>query len=99
MRINARLEPASAQQVEYLVTRLGLSASDVLRKSVDLLYKQQAAQTAQPLHFFGKHVGKYRSGQHDLSVRYKQELATLLDDKFPPSGFNQVTPKPAKRRA
>ena len=98
MRINARLEPASAQQLEYLVTRLGLSASDVLRKGVDLLYKQQAAQTAQPLHFFGKHVGKYRSGQSDLSVSYKQELATLLDDKFPPSGFNQVTPKPAKRR-
>ena len=105
MRINARLEPASALQLEYLVTHLGLSASDVLRKGVDLLYKQQAAQTAQPLHFFGKHVGKYRSGKSDLSVSYKQELATLLDDKFPPAGSSDANPKgdakrkPAKHQA
>ena len=99
MRINARLEPASAQQVEYLVTCLGLSASEVLRKGVDLLYKQQAAQTAQPLHFFGKHVGKYRSGKSDLSATYKQELTTLLDDKFPPSGLNQTNRRRAKTRA
>ena len=99
MRINARLEPASAQQLEYLVMRLGLSASEVLRKGVDLLYKQQAAQTAQPLHFFGKHVGKYRSGRSDLSVSYKQDLASLLDDKFPPTGPSEAARRPAKTRA
>ena len=99
MRINARLEPASAQQLEYLVMRLGLSASEVLRKGVDLLYKQQAAQTAQPLHFFGGHVGRYRSGQSDLSVSYKQELASLLDDKFPPTGSIEAAHRPAKTRA
>ena len=82
MRVNARLEPASAQQLEYLVTRLGVSTSEVLRKGVDLLYKQQAAQTAQPLRFFGKHVGKYRSGRSDLSVNYKQELAQIVQGKF-----------------
>ena len=82
MRINARLEPAAAQQMEYLITRLGLSASDVLRKGVDLLYKQQAAQAAQPLQFFGKHVGKYRSGQSDLSITYKQEIAQIVQGKF-----------------
>ena len=96
MRINARLEPASAQQLEYLVTRLGLSASEVLRKGVDLLYKQQSTQTAQPLHFFGKHVGKYRSGQSDLSVNYKQELAQILKTKFDRSPPNEPTGKAAK---
>ena len=98
MRINARLETASTEQLEYLITRLGVSASEVLRKGLDLLYKQQAAQAAQPLQFFGKHVGKYRSGRSDLSVTYKQALAQIVLDKFAPLPTAQPTQKSRQAR-
>ena len=99
MRINARLETASTEQLEYLITRLGVSASEVLRKGLDLLYKQQAAQAAQPLQFFGKHVGKYRSGRSDLSVTYKQALAQIVLNKFAALPPAQPTPKSRQARA
>ena len=83
MRINARLEELSATQLDFLVTRLGLSVSDVLRQGLDLLYKQQTAQAGQPLRHFSRHVGRYHSGQGNLSVNYKAELAAALNAKWP----------------
>ena len=83
MRINARLEELSATQLDFLVTRLGLSVSDVLRQGLDLLYKQQTAQAGQPLRHFSRHVGRYHSGQGNLSVNYKADLAAALNSKWP----------------
>ena len=83
MRINARLEELSATQLDFLVTRLGLSVSDVLRQGLDLLYKQQTAQAGQPLRHFSRHVGRYHSGQGNLSINYKAELAAALNAKWP----------------
>ena len=83
MRINARLEELSATQLDFLVTRLGLSVSDVLRQGLDLLYKQQTAQAGQPLRHFSRHVGRYHSGQGNLSVNYKADLAAALNAKWP----------------
>ncbi len=83
MRITARLEPGTAQQLEYLVTRLGASTSDVLRKGIDALYKQHAKQNATPFKHLAKHIGKYKLGDANWSVNYKAELGEILDDKFP----------------
>ena len=83
MRINARLEELSATQLDFLVTRLGLSVSEVLRQGLDLLYKQQTAQAGQPLRHFSRHVGRYHSGQGNLSVNYKADLAAALNAKWP----------------
>lgn len=83
MRINARLEELSSTQLDFLVTRLGLSVSEVLRQGLDLLYKQQTAQAGQPLRHFSRHVGRYHSGEGNLSVNYKAELGAALNAKWP----------------
>lgn len=83
MRITARLEPSTAQQLEYLVTRLGASTSDVLRKGIDALYKQHAKPDEPVLKYFSKHIGAYDLGDANLSVNYKQAYAEALDKKFP----------------
>ena len=95
MRITARLEPNTAQQLEYLVTRLGESTSEVLRKGIDALYKQHAKQSATPFKRFAKHIGKYKLGDPNWSANYKTELGEILDEKFP----IQVARKSATRTA
>jgi sulfite reductase beta subunit-like hemoprotein len=83
MRITARLEPNTAQQLEYLVTRLGESTSEVLRKGIDALYKQHAKPDEPVLKYFSKHIGAYDLGDANLSVNYKEEFGRILDEKFP----------------
>ncbi len=98
MRITARLEPNTAQQLEYLVTRLGSSTSDVLRKGIDALYKQHAKPDEPVLKFFSKHIGKYDLGDANLSVNYKQAYAEALDKKYPVSSVKQgALEKPGKK--
>ncbi len=98
MRITARLEPNTAQQLEYLVTRLGSSTSDVLRKGIDALYKQHAKPDEPVLKFFSKHIGKYDLGDANLSVNYKQAYAEALDKKYPVNSVKQgALEKPAKK--
>ncbi len=83
MRITARLEPNTAQQLEYLVTRLGASTSEVLRSGIDALYKQHAKPDEPVLKYFSKHIGAYDLGDANLSVNYKQAYAEALDKKYP----------------
>jgi sulfite reductase beta subunit-like hemoprotein len=101
MRITARLEPNTAQQLDYLVTRLGASTSDVLRKGIDALYKQHVKLDAPVLKHLSKHIGKYDLGDKDWSVNYKAELGRILDEKFPLQGASlpqtHATAKPVGR--
>lgn len=92
MRITARLEPSTAQQLEYLVTRLGASTSDVLRKGIDALYKQHAKPDEPVLKYFSKHIGKYDLGDANLSVNYKQAYSEALNKKYPLNSGAQSAP-------
>jgi sulfite reductase beta subunit-like hemoprotein len=101
MRITARLESSTAQQLEYLVTRLGASTSEVLRKGIDALYKQHAKPDEPVLKYFSKHIGKYDLGDVNWSVNYKEELGKILDEKFPQHPVrkpkSEVATKPIRR--
>jgi hypothetical protein len=81
MRINARFEGVAEQQVEYLVTSLDATISEVLRLSVDSYYNTVRGESPGKLRFLGKHLGKARSGRSDLSVNYKADLADILATK------------------
>ena len=82
MRVNARFEGVAEQQVDYLAKTMDLSVSEVLRLSVDNYYRQVRGE--QPaLRHFGKHVGRYASGQTDTSARYKTLVAGVEDAKHP----------------
>jgi sulfite reductase beta subunit-like hemoprotein len=97
MRITARLEPNTAQQLEYLVTRLGASTSEVLRSGIDALYKQHAKPDEPVLKYFSKHIGKYDLGDANWSVNYKAELGRILDEKFPIQTARMPEPEASAR--
>jgi hypothetical protein len=83
MRITARLEPKIANQLEFLMIKLGLSTSEVLRKGLEVLYEQHMPKEVPRLRYFGKHIGKYNLGDAQLGTHYKRELAKILDEKYP----------------
>lgn len=98
MRITARLEPNTAQQLEYLVARLGASTSEVLRSGIDALYKQHAKPDEPVLKYFSKHIGKYDLGDANLSVNYKQAYAEALNKKFPLNSAKPSTPAAPQKK-
>jgi sulfite reductase beta subunit-like hemoprotein len=97
MRITARLEPSTAQQLEYLVLRLGATTSEVLRSGIDALYKQHVKPDEPVLKYFGKHIGKYDLGDANWSVNYKAEFGRILDEKFPIQTTRTPEPESAAR--
>lgn len=80
MRVNARFIGVAEKQVDYLAKTTGQSVSDVLREAVDHYYREVRGSTT-GLRYFGRHVGAYRSGQSDMSERYKDLLTEDLLDK------------------
>ncbi|MDI9333094.1 MAG: hypothetical protein QM533_01830 [Cytophagales bacterium] len=75
MRINARLDPTTAQRLEFLIAKTGMAVSDVVRASLEHFYnatrKQQAADKPSTLE---QMVGRYASDpqyQGQLSRNYK----------------------------
>ena len=81
MRVNARLDEATSQQLEYLTQATGQSVSQVLRESVAQYYVQLKRQQA-PSGFLAM-AGKGRSGLGDLSVHAKAYFAQAMEQKYP----------------
>ncbi|HSW03427.1 ribbon-helix-helix protein, CopG family [Aquabacterium sp.] len=80
MRVNARLDEESQQQIDYLVTTTGQSVSQVVRESVGLYYAQVRAGRAGLKHL-GALIGKGHSGRSDVATNYKQHLTEILEAK------------------
>ena len=80
MRVNARLDEATQQQLEYLTQTTGHSVSDVVRESVAQYYVQVRRQRGASR--FLAMAGKGDSGRSDLSTNYKTLLAETLARKI-----------------
>ena len=96
MRVNARFEGVSEQQVAYLASSTGQKVSDVLRQSVDFYYRHVRAEGGQLKHL-SRLIGKGDSGQSDISANVKKYLGEGLDQKYG-AAAKPVTPR-AKRKA
>ncbi len=74
--ITLRLDPKLEQQVNHTAKNLGLTKSELIRKSlveyIDKLGKQNAWESGRDL------FGKYSSGRNDLSSNRKE----LLQEKI-----------------
>jgi len=81
MRVNARLDDESAEQVEYLVAATGEGVSHVLRESVAHYYRHVKAQKKGLVHF-GPLIGKGHSGQSDIASNWKRYLGESLGEKY-----------------
>lgn len=80
MRVNARLDDESAEQVEYLVTATGEGISHVLRESVAHYYRHVKAQKKGLVHL-GPLIGKGDSGRSDIASNWKKHLGESLEAK------------------
>ena len=82
MRVNARFDEATQQQLLYLIEATGQSASHVVRESVAQYYVQVKGQKKGPSHFLAL-AGKGDSGRSDISSNVKHYHAEALALKYP----------------
>lgn len=82
MRINARLDSARTEKLKELQLRTHLSASEIVKRAIDLLHRQQANQYRERLDALlsSDFIG-CAEGPTDLSSNYKQRLAESLETK------------------
>ena len=77
MRVNARLDDNTQEQLNYLTTATGQTVSHVVRESVAQYYVQVRGAAAQPKSFLAL-VGKGNSGRSDVSSNVKREVSDAL---------------------
>jgi len=83
MRINARLDEATEQQLEYLTQTTGQSVSHLVRESVAQYYVQVKGQR-QPSRLLALALsGQWRSGHSDTSTNIPSVVLEALKVKYP----------------
>jgi hypothetical protein len=87
VRVNARLDPESQRQLEFLLEATGQGVSDVLKASVAHYYAAVRAERAPRLVHLRALVGRQGSGRSDVARRAKDLLADGFGRKAgrPPS--------------
>ena len=94
MRVNARLDESTQQQLEYLTQATGQSVSHVVRESVAAYYAQLRKQKA-PSRLLAM-AGQGDSGRTDIASNYKAHIADIIQRKH---GLVPVQPLPEARTA
>ncbi len=82
MRVNARLDEESQQQLDYLTQATGQSVSHVVREAVAQYYTQVRARRGGMRNFFAL-IGKGDSGRSDVASNVKREIGAILEEKHP----------------
>lgn len=80
MRINARVDDDSAEQIAYLTRTTGQGVSHVVRESIAHYHAHVKAQQSGPRRLMAL-IGKGDSGRSDIAGKLKQHLADGLDAK------------------
>lgn len=77
MRVNARLDEATSQELRQLQKETGMSVTEVIRESIHRLYLQESVETRTPAESFADLIGCI-DGPADLSSNYKGVLRDAL---------------------
>ena len=82
MRINARLDETTENQLTYIRAATGASVTDIIKRSLNLYYRQIKAETGEGVRKLLKSdfVG-CAEGPEDLSGDYKRYLQESLSAK------------------
>ena len=91
MRVNARLDEATQQQLEYITQATGQSVSHVVRESVAQYYAQVRGQRG-PSRLLAM-AGTGDSGRSDVASTVKVQLSQILQAK------HRVVPPPVASKA
>ena len=82
MRINARLDDERAEKLSRLQASTRLGTSEIVRRAIDLLYRQQTERSRNRVDdlLSSDFIG-CAEGPEDLASNYKHYLTQSLDDK------------------
>ena len=85
MRVNARLDAERAAKLRQLQSSLRVSASEVVRRALDVLHRQQCESGgARTQALLSSDFVGCAQGPERLSSGYKQHLAQGLEGKHAP---------------
>ena len=91
MRVNARLDEESQQQVQYITQATGHSVSHVVREALAQYYVHvRQSQQRVPSKFLAM-AGKGNSGRSDIASNVKAFVGEALEAKF---ALSHPLPKP-----
>ncbi len=82
MRVNARLDPQSQQQLEYLLDATGAGISDVIKASIGHYYAHVRGTRPARLPRLREFIGRQGSGRSDVSSRTRELLTEALTEKI-----------------
>lgn len=80
MRVNARLDEATSQELRQLQKDTGMSVTEVIRESIHRFYLQENLATRSPAESFADLIGCIE-GPAELSTNYKAALRDSLQAK------------------
>ena len=82
MRVNARLDDERAEKLRQLQALTRLSTSEIVKRAIDLLHRQQAGRSRDKLDALlsSDFVG-CATGPADLASQYKRYLRRDLEEK------------------
>ena len=80
MRVNARLDGDTQQQITYLTQTTGQSVSHVLREAIGVYHAQVRQQRAMPINLLAM-AGTGNSGRSDISSNIKKYVMEVLEAK------------------
>ncbi len=83
LRINARLDPQTASELDALVKAGGQTVTEVVKNAIHCYYRQQTERASQPALDLFRLAGLIgcADGPPDLSSRYKDYLGESLVQK------------------
>ncbi len=82
MRVNARLDDERAEKLRQLQSLTRLSTSEIVKRAIDLLYRQQAGRSRDKLDaLLSSNFVGCAEGSEDLASQYKRYLIRDLEEK------------------
>lgn len=97
-RLNARLDPSSAQRLAELTAGTGKTVSEIVREAIGVYHAQVVAARKRPSRLLAL-AGTLSSGRNDLSTRCKALLGESLAAKVGPADAPKAgTVRPDARR-
>ena len=93
MRVNARFDEITQQQLDYLTQATGQSVSHVVRESVAAYYAQVRQQ--RPPSRLLELAGQGDSGRTDVASNYKAHVADIIQRKHGLQPLHRLPAPPA----
>lgn len=81
MRVNARLDEVTSQELRQLLKETGMSVTEVIRESIHRFYLHENVATRTPAESFADLIGCIE-GPADLATNYKAVLRDALHAKL-----------------